>query len=359
MPVRAGKVLTNIVVIIVAVVVTLGVLEVGFRLFRPQEHFAVTVNTWDRQVGTRHIPGARGFVVNPQYKMDLIINSKGLRDREFPYAKPPGTRRILCLGGSFTCGYGVGAEQTFAKVLENLLNSDDDEGERWEVLNGGVGSTGTAHQLAFFQTEGYKYDPDFVLLCFSQATDFWDNIISGLYTLEDGKLIKHDAPRTPSRKIQNIVKWVPGYTTFFAKSHLLNFVKARVSQHHYRDLAERIQLPEDDTAIEEAEEELTRHLLVALRDEGARIGCRLVVTAIPLPRTWGWYDETVELFEYLETEGIPFVDLSEGFRTAAAQGSQLIYPKDLHWTQDGHRLAGSILHTFFSQQPAVKPGGQS
>lgn len=359
MPVSARRVVTNIVVIIVAIVITLGILEVGLRLFQPQEHFAVTVNTWDQQVGTRHIPGARGFVINPQYEMDLIINSKGLRDREFPYAKPAATRRILCLGGSFTCGYGVQAEETFAKVLEHLLNSDDQEGEKWEVLNCGVGSTGTAHQLAFFQTEGYKYDPDFVLLCFSQATDFWDNIISGLYTLEDGKLVKHDAPRTPSRKIQNIVKWVPGYTTFFAKSHLLNFVKARASRYHYRDLAERIQLPDDQSAVEEAEEELTRRLLIALRDDCERIGCRLIVTAIPLPRTWGWYDETVELLAYLESEGIPFADLSPEFRRAAAQGTQIIYPKDLHWTREGHRLVASILYDFFTQTPTKNPGVKS
>jgi hypothetical protein len=347
---RVRRFLLNILAVILAIVVTLGLLEVGFRIFTPQRHFAVTVNTWDPEVGTKHVPGARGFVINPQYETNLVINSKGLRDREFPYEKPASTRRILCLGGSFTCGYGVDAEQTFAKVLEQRLNSDDDQSENWEVLNGGVGSTGTAHQLAFFKSEGYRYSPDILLLCFSQATDFWDNIISGLYSLEDGRLVKHDAPRTPSRRIQKLARWIPAYTSLFAKSHLLNFVKARMSQHHYRDLAERIQMPEDVSAVEAAEEELTRHLLIAMRDACAEIDCRLVVTAIPLPNTWGWYDETVELIDFMEAQGIPFVDLSSVFRAAADKGIQIAYPKDLHWTQDGHRHAAGCLHDFFTRE---------
>jgi hypothetical protein len=344
---RTRGVATGILVVILTMVVTLGVFEVCIRLFKPQQHFAVTVNTWDREVGTKHIPGARGFVITPQYEMDLVINSKGLRDREFPYAKPPGTRRILCLGGSFTAGYGVRAEETFAKVLEQLLNADEDESEKWEVLNGGVGSTGTAHQLAFFQTEGRKYSPDFVLVCFSQATDFWDNIVSGLYSLEDGELVKHDAHRTPSRRIQKLAAWIPGYATFFAKSHLLNFVKIRISRYHYRDLAERIQIP-DQSAVEQSEEELTRRLLLALRDACRDIDCRLVVTAIPLPNTWGWYDETVDLMEYMRDHDIPFVDLSPGFREAADRGIQIVYPKDLHWTREGHELTGNALCEFFT-----------
>jgi len=345
--VRMRRVLTNALLVIGSIVIMLGALEVGIRLFSPQKYFAVTVNTWDRELGTKQIPGAKGFVICPEYKIDLIINSKGLRDREFPYAKPQGTERILCLGASFTCGYGVQAEETYPKVLERLLNSDEDGDEAWEVLNAGVGSTCTAHQLAFFQSEGYKYNPDFVLLCFSQGTDFWNNIASGLYSLENGRLIRQDAPRTNARKIQRLVKWIPGYTTLFAKSHLLNFVKFRISRFHYRDLAERIQRPQAQSALEKTEKELTHRLLISLRHACASRGCRLVLTAIPRAGTWDWYDETKELIEYAKANDIPFVDLTSVFRTAAAQGVQTVYPGDLHWTKEGHRLVANALYDFF------------
>jgi hypothetical protein len=340
---RFIKILAGVLLAVVSIVVVLAALEVGVRLFRPQKYFAVTVNTWDRDVGTVQIPGARGFVICPEYNMDLIINSKGLRDREFTYAKPRSTRRILCLGASFTCGYGVQADEAYPKVLERLLNSSGGSGETWEVINAGVGSTGTANQLAFFQHEGYKYDPDFVLLCFSQAADFWTTVNSGLYSLEKGRLVKHAAPQTGARRIQALAKWIPGYATVFARSHLLNFVKFRVARFHYRELAERVQSPR----AEPAREELVRHLLISLRDVCADRGCRLVITVVPRPDTWDLDGETEKLIEYAKAQGIPYVDLTSAFRTAAVRGLESIYPMDQHWTKDGHRLAANELSGFF------------
>ena len=56
------------------------------------------------------------------FKVQVKINSKGLRDNEYPYEKPDDTYRILMLGDSFTFGYGVNIEDTMAKVLEENLN---------------------------------------------------------------------------------------------------------------------------------------------------------------------------------------------------------------------------------------------
>jgi hypothetical protein len=344
---RPYRIAINVLVIVVTIVVTLVVAEIAFRIIKPQTDFAVTVNTWDKVRGTRHIEGAKGFVITHLYEIDLIINSKGLRDREFPYEKPANTKRILCLGGSFTCGYGVHAEETYPKVLEHLLNSDADTTVVWEVLNGGIGSTGTAHQLTFFSTEAYKYDPDYVLLCFSQQTDFWDNINSRLYTIEDGKLVKHDAPLTKSRRIQQVVKWVPGYNTLFAKSHLLNFVKRRITRYHYRDLANRIILPQGASSIEAAEEELTEALLTELDVKCAERGCELVMTAIPLSVEWIWYPETVKFFEHAASLNIPIVDLRPTMREASEKGQDIDYRVDKHWTPYGHRLAAQEIYEFF------------
>src|SRR6186997_1987450 len=52
----------------------------------------------------------------------FTTNGKGLRDaREFAYAKPAGTLRVLALGDSNTQGYEVGQDATFAAVLERYL----------------------------------------------------------------------------------------------------------------------------------------------------------------------------------------------------------------------------------------------
>lgn len=352
----AGRFAVNILLVVAAVVLTLLALEIGIRIFRPQSGFAVTVNTWDRELGTRHIHGARGFVRNPDYEIDLVINSKGLRDREFPYEKPEDTRRIVVLGGSFTCGYGVQARETFSKVLERLLNSGESDA-RWEVINMGVGSTGTAHQYTLFVTEGYKYDPDFVLLCFSQDNDYWDNITCGLYTLENGALVKHDAPRTSARAAQQIAKYIPGYNSLFARSHLLNLIKARTARFHFRQLAERSVLPDSVSMIEEKEEEITRALVLALQDACEDIGCRLVMTGVPdATRGYVYHDETHELIAFARFHGIPFVSLSRPLGEAAERGVPIRFENDLHWKPNGHEIAARVLRGYFDSGQEIKRG---
>ncbi len=50
------------------------------------------------------------------------INELGLRDRkDLGWAKPPGTRRIVCIGDSFTFGWGVSEEATWVRGIEGSL----------------------------------------------------------------------------------------------------------------------------------------------------------------------------------------------------------------------------------------------
>jgi len=347
----ARRIVTNILVAIVTVIIVLAVLEVGFRLFAPQPSMAITVNVWDRVMGTRQKPSSTGYRKMPEYEMDLVINSKGLRDREIPYVKTPGTKRILVLGGSYTCGYGVDAEETYPKVLERLLNRDDGREHDWEVINGGVGTTGTAHHLAYFTHEGYKYSSDFLALCFSQDTDFWDSFISGLYTLESGQLVKHDAPMTASRRIQRITHWIPWYNALSARSHLLNFAKRRVARRHHRALAERAIGESKDPTLEQREIDLVRHLLVALEESCAGNDCQLVFVLPPLMNNYDLQPGVAEIIEVLESRGVPVVDLAPAFRNQAGAGTRFYYPRDHHWTKDGHMLVGEALYGFFSEEP--------
>jgi lysophospholipase L1-like esterase len=332
-------------VVIASTAVALVVLEIGFRIFRPITFSGVTVNAWDRMTGTRQVPGAKGFVRCSEYNIDLRINSKGLRDREYPYAKPAGVTRILCLGGSFTCGYGVQADEAYPKVLERLLGAGSPPGRKWEVLNAGIGSTGTAQQLAFFDTEAYKYEPDYVLLSFSQD-DFGDNEVSGLYTLESGALVKHDAPETPWRKIQAVTRWIPGYNSLFARSQLLNFIKVRVAMRHFRGLAERAGQSPDLAVRNGRQDELTERLVLELRDACVRRNCRLAMMITPRVDYSDWPERTASFIAFVRAQGIPMLDLTPAFREEAARGIQDAYPLDHHWNANGHRLVASALYDF-------------
>jgi hypothetical protein len=83
--------------------------------------------------------------------VDFQTNSRGLRDRDFPYEKPAGRLRILMLGDSLTVGWGVRAEDTFSKRIETMLRN---RGLDLDVINTGVGNYDTIQEVTYFLTEG-------------------------------------------------------------------------------------------------------------------------------------------------------------------------------------------------------------
>lgn len=101
---------------------------------------------------------------------EVRINTKGLRDRDYPYTKNNSTYRILSIGDSFTFGFGVPQDNNFSKLLEKHLNKTNlitkNMPYRYEVINAGVGNYNTLQELAFLKLEGHNYKPDHILLNF-------------------------------------------------------------------------------------------------------------------------------------------------------------------------------------------------
>ncbi len=128
---------------------------------------------YDRLLGWRNIPSWK----SKTFGQPLTINSKGLRDREYPYEKPAGTRRILVLGDSYTWGYGVSDSDLYTEVLERELNQ---AGPKCEVLNAGVSGWGTDQEYLYFREEGRKYSADVVVLMFF-FNDLSESITSLMY----------------------------------------------------------------------------------------------------------------------------------------------------------------------------------
>jgi len=114
----------------------------------------------DPLIGHNHRPNRHAFLMGVQFD----TNSKGLRDREFSYEKPSDKLRIMMLGDSFTVGWGAKFDETFPKRIERMYA---DRGIQAEVINTGVGNYNTIQEVEFYLTEGYKYNPDFVVLNFT------------------------------------------------------------------------------------------------------------------------------------------------------------------------------------------------
>jgi lysophospholipase L1-like esterase len=343
--------LKNTAVFLLSIIVTLLISEAMVRMFSPQD-LRLNFSQWDEYVGFVNIPGIEGTTVHTDYQMTVHINSKGLRDREIDYKKEKNTYRIGVFGDSFTFGEGVQNNETYPKLLENLLNADEQlsvSGKRIEVLNFGIGKTGTSHQYAYYQKEGRKYDLDLVIIGFLGANDFKDNLL-GVFKLENGQLIHVPSAYSSIRRMQTIVYYFPFYRWLTAHSHLANLVRKQATVLDDNSRATAIMKSNAEGEMGAENERLavaiTREFLTEFVREAKQDGAELILVNLPAkeekPFTASGKNEThVLLYNRLEKDlneipELEIVDLTPVF--AKLPVAPYYFPHDGHMTPAGLQL---------------------
>jgi hypothetical protein len=120
-------------------------------------------------------PGAEGWF-RGEGRAYVRINRDGLRDRDHDFAKPAGAYRIAILGDSMAEAMQVDRENAFPALLErDLAGCAALHGQKPEVINLGVNGYGTAQELIALREQGWKYQPDLVLLAFFLGNDVRNN----------------------------------------------------------------------------------------------------------------------------------------------------------------------------------------
>src|SRR5437870_3991698 len=134
--------LSKLALLLLSLVFVALILEAGLRIwFYHSKDFSMEMWKYavqlkrtvpNPQLSFAHAPNGQAFLMG----VDVKINSQGLRDKEYPLVKAPGTYRIMMLGDSTTFGWGDRAEDTAAKMLERKLNAEPTFGGwNFEVLN--------------------------------------------------------------------------------------------------------------------------------------------------------------------------------------------------------------------------------
>ncbi len=173
------RLITLILLIAFYVLLFLGAAEVGVRLTRaavPAESMGWFWEVPNATTGWALIPGSSGRSYNQRYEYDveMAINSRGLRMPEsVGYAKAAGVYRVLVLGDSFIEASQVEWAESFPQRLAALMEAQSDL--RVEAINAGVGGWGNDQQLIWLQEEGYKYEPDLILIATYPRNDFMNN----------------------------------------------------------------------------------------------------------------------------------------------------------------------------------------
>ena len=158
----------------------------------------------------------------PEYRIHIRTNSAGIRaDREIPYEKPKGVKRIVLLGDSFGMGYGVDLEDTFSSHLENNLRK---YGYRCEVINLSVSGHGTAEQLITLREKGFQFRPDLVLIAW-HGSDLADNVRTNLYRLKGDDLVEASKTYLPGVRIREFLFQFAAYRWMARYSHMYSCLR--------------------------------------------------------------------------------------------------------------------------------------
>lgn len=255
-----------------------------------------------------------------------------LRFRDAPLGpKPPGVRRVMVLGDSFTEGQGVKEPDTYPRRLESLLNAAGQG--RWEVRNCGRRATDFPELYAAFE-QILPYQPDVVVygMVLNDADRSAEFQARQTYVndwiLDRGRILEGGAsaglgPRE-SRLFAMVGDRVDRYRT------------SRATLRWYREMYEE---------PNRAGWERTQQYLRDMNQRTRAAGGRLLIASWPLIVSLDHYpfaeaQETIARF--CLAAGIPQYDLLPVLRARPTE-SLWVHPVDMHPNEIAHRLAAESL----------------
>jgi lysophospholipase L1-like esterase len=129
----------------------------------------------DAQLGWTLRPGVAAWFTK-EGRAWVEVNAAGQRDREHAVQKPAGVYRIAVLGDSYSEAMQVERDQAYwAQLPERLAACSFAPAKRIEVLNFGVSGYGTAQEYLVLETTAQRYQPDLVILQFTNGNDVQNN----------------------------------------------------------------------------------------------------------------------------------------------------------------------------------------
>ncbi|HVR70974.1 MAG TPA: SGNH/GDSL hydrolase family protein [Vicinamibacteria bacterium] len=390
---RMRRVLANGLLALASTAVALAGVEGAARVARhyqkggKEQRTRLHYTEYDPLLGWKHQPGSRARYERREYATDVVINSRGLRDKERAYERPPGAFRVLALGDSFVEAFTVPFADSVTQVLERAMARD---GCPAEVINGGTVGYSTDQQFLFYREEGHKYAPQVVLLFFYyndvlyNATPTNIQLPKPLLSFKGGlvQVVNFPVPRRPPDR--------PGEDAPAPEvrgSVALDWVGERLERSHPRAYNRAAGLglwpptraqtmsPELRVYLRKPPADvrhgwnMTHRILKTLAQEAWGRDARLALAYIPsrmevsdrdweLTRLRYGVDETsydrgavaARLSDIAAAERIPLLDLTPAMREATGVLSWPYYDFDSHWNRLGHRIAAREAEGFLRRQ---------
>lgn len=359
---------------------------------------------YDSLLGWKKKSNYKGKSQASEYSVTYETNSKGLRGAEHPYKKESQAFRVLILGDSFTDGYTVNFNDLFSQILLGNLSKTGQK--TFEVVNAGVSAYSTDQEMLYFETEGYKYEPDLTILMYYE-NDLHQNMMPFVserkpyIVLENDSLIVKGIPvpkeKEPTNKNENWgyhdeVKLYGNNPSLMLKTKIWLFFNSELykltaqflrNNKTINTLAIKCGLMEGNIKPEKSGHneiqyydvtldpqkdyawQLEEKILLRLKNNIQQNNKRFLVFYIPhkmevYDEDWDFFKKEFELNNQFDVCHIgqclqkicmknnidfiyPLDALKQQANQFAATNERLYYKNDIHWNENGHQFAGEII----------------
>lgn len=335
------------------VLVALLLLEIGVRIFAKPVY---PILRTDKSVGTIMESDVRKYLWHNESQKEVLVITNSLG-----YVGPERTAttsalRVALLGDSTTASIEVDYFRSFSYLLEQSINTARSTREKpVEIMNYGIGGTGTFLQYQRYKKHVAPYHPDYVILMFSD-NDFTDNLNKVNY---DPEHYEESTSRNVFWKDFLLRFQLPKFV-FVKLQHNISFLRLlnTLGLYEFNEYTKKA-LTEGESAVENdpAYYNFTFDLIKRLRDRVEADGGKFVVIQAIIPKMknmdeWRVVPQYRALEEFLNEERIPLVVL--GLKPAHTIVSE--FPDTSicinlnctgHLNERGHQLMARLLYPEF------------
>jgi peptidoglycan/LPS O-acetylase OafA/YrhL len=289
------------------------------------------------------------------YDYEVTSNSLGFPGPEYALQKPEGAYRIMVTGDAFTSAEGVDTESAWPRLLEKELSRL--QPRKIEVLNFAITGYGPNQYARVVQEFAPEYLPDLILIGFF-VNEFQDVLKTDQ---QFARSIGFELP--PQNSLSSVMglMHLRRCLDLHLNEPLRQLITGKPRPHGYflGNFA-FLEKGRDDLQTEGRREVAAR--LMAIKAVADRVGARLAIMMIPAPvqvcgpERLDYYPRHINLkdaarydqdlpqrmtAEICRDSGIAGYDLRGAFLD---QNVACPYQrKNMHWTEDGHRLAAEYL----------------
>lgn len=278
----------------------------------------------------------------------ITINRQGVRGLVEYDAPPPEDRlRVVCLGDSFTLGYGVDDEATYPAQLEAI-------NPRVQAVNMGQGGYSIGQCYLWFERDGARLQPDVLVAAF---------IIDDIWRMTGGRLANGAAmPRFELVDSALRVSGQPVPEKIAAGQRLdpnggvLNMLWEHSAIFRTAALVSPSEPDAAGTTDPREQLRVALAILDALHQEAARLDIPFVLVLLPElvelvdpGRAAVYRDVATAISRHAESAGIPLLDLSPHFLAASDIESLYLDEQWHHLSEAGNRLVAKRLDEFLRE----------